>query len=73
MFVFVQGPAESVVSSDVEMTDRVGFGERGGQRAQWSGVGDAVVWPVFVVEALELAQGTQRACAVRPYTSGLMT
>lgn len=56
MFVLVQGAAEAVVFSDVEPDDLVGIGQRCGQWVQWSGVAEALVGPVVVVEVLELAQ-----------------
>ena len=54
MVVFVQCAAEAVASSDVQAGDLAGIGERFGQRAQWSGVGDALMRPMLVVEVLEL-------------------
>ena len=65
MFVFVQDAAEAVASSDIEPGDLVGFGERRGQCAKRSGVGQTLVRPVLVVELLELAQGVQQVCVVR--------
>ena len=64
MLVFVQGAAEAVVSSDIKTGDLVSIGERCGQRAQRSGVGDTLMRPVTVIEALELAQGVQQVCLV---------
>lgn len=55
MLVFVRGAAESVASSDVEAGDLAGVGEWFGQWAQWSGVRDALVRPMLVVEVLELS------------------
>ena len=52
---FVQGAAEAVVSSDVQVNDLVGAGERFGQRMQRSGVAEALVRAVLVVEMLELS------------------
>jgi ABC-type glutathione transport system ATPase component len=49
VFVFVEDAAESVVSSDAEPGYLVRIGDRCGQWVQWSGVGDALVWSMFVV------------------------
>lgn len=52
MFVLVQDAAEMIASSDVEAGKPVRMGDRFGQRLEWSGVGDALVRPVCVVERL---------------------
>jgi hypothetical protein len=54
MFVLVQGAAESVVSSYVEVRDLGWFGEWRGRWVQGPGVGGALVRSVSVVELLEL-------------------
>jgi hypothetical protein len=64
MLVFVQGAAEPVASSYVEGRDLAWFGEWRGQWVQWSGVGDALMRPVLVVEALELTQCVNRMILV---------
>jgi hypothetical protein len=53
MLVFVEDASEPVASSDPEMGYLVLVGERGGQWAQGSGVVEALVRPVAVVEAFE--------------------
>jgi len=55
MFVLVQDAAETIASTDVEAGKPVQIGDRFGQRLEWSGVGDALVRPVSVVERLVFA------------------
>jgi hypothetical protein len=57
MFVLVQSAAESVASSYVEVRDLAWIGQRRGQWAERTGVGDALMRSVFVVMLLEFAQG----------------
>lgn len=57
--VFVEDAAESLPSADVESSDRCLIGDGWWQRAQWSGVGDALVGVVVVVEVLVLVQGVE--------------
>jgi hypothetical protein len=58
MSVFMEH-AESVTSSNVEAGDLVRSCQRYGQWLERAGVGDALVWPVPVVELLEFPQGVQ--------------
>jgi len=64
MFVFVQGCAEAVASSDVEADDLIPVSERRGQRSQRSGVGETLMRPMLVVEVLEFAQRRQQVSLV---------
>jgi hypothetical protein len=57
VFVLVQEAAEAIASADVEVGKSVWIDDRFGQRLEWSGVGDALMWPVRVVKALIFAQG----------------
>jgi hypothetical protein len=57
MLVFEEDAAEAVVSADVQMRDAHRIGDWRRQRASRSGVGDALMRPMAVVEAFELAQG----------------
>ena len=54
MFVLVQGAAEAVASSNVEVDDPGLFVDRLGSVAQWSGLAQGAVRPVAVVMDLEL-------------------
>jgi hypothetical protein len=60
MLVFVEEPAETVVSADVQMRDLVRVGEWLGEWTQRSGVGDASVGPVRVVVPFVLAEGVEQ-------------
>jgi hypothetical protein len=64
MFVFVQDASKSIPSSHVEPGYLVWVGDRRGQWVQRSGVGEALVRPVAVVEAFELVQGVQQMSLV---------
>ena len=44
---------------DVQVGESAWVADRFGQRCEWSGVRDALVGPVLVVEALELAEHMQ--------------
>jgi hypothetical protein len=55
MFVLVQNAAEAIASADVEAGNPVRIGDRLGQQLEWSGVGDALVRPVCVVEGFVFA------------------
>ena len=55
MLVLVQHAAEAVTSTDDKTAELSRFYDRFRQRSEWSGVGDALMWPVFVIEDLELA------------------
>ncbi len=57
MIVFVEESAESIVSADAQAGECRGIGDRLGQRAQGSGVGDAPVRAMIVVVAFVLTQG----------------
>jgi len=67
MLVFMEDAAEAVASSDVQAGYLVRVCDRGGQCAQWPGVGDALVRAVGVVELLELAQGVQEVVLAGNY------
>jgi len=56
MIVFVEDATEAVTSVDVQVGEPVRVGDRFGQRCEWSGVGDALMRSVLVVEHLVLAQ-----------------
>jgi hypothetical protein len=56
VLVFVEDAAKSIASSDAEPGYLVWIGDRCGQWAQWSGVGDALMRSVVVVEAFEFVQ-----------------
>jgi hypothetical protein len=59
MLVFVERAAEAVVSADVEMSDAPRIDDGYGQRVQRSGVGDALMRPVGIVEPFELPERVQ--------------
>ena len=59
MFVLVQNTAETITSTDGQPGELVWVGDRFGQRLEWSGVGDALVRPVRVVEDFVFAEGVQ--------------
>jgi hypothetical protein len=60
MLVLVEDAAEAVASSYVEVGHLVRISDPCRQRAQRSGVRNALVRPVSVVELLELAQGVEQ-------------
>src|SRR4051795_12741930 len=60
MLVLVENAAEAVASSDVEAGRHVWISDPRGQRGQRTGVRDALMRPVSVVELLELAQGVEQ-------------
>ena len=60
MLVFVEDASEAVVSVDVKPGGDGQFRVRRGQRAEWPGVADSLMWPVRVVELLEFAQGMEQ-------------
>src|ERR1700681_1855166 len=62
--VFVEDAAEAITSADVEMGYLVGIGDRGWQRMQWPGIGDALVRAVSIVELFEFVQGLERVSLV---------
>jgi hypothetical protein len=55
MSVLVEDAAEAIASPDVETGYLVRIGDRHGQRVQRTGVGDALMRAVSVVELFELA------------------
>jgi hypothetical protein len=55
----MKDPAEPVASSYVKARDLVWRCQRHGQWLERAVVGDALVWPVLVVEVLGLPQGVQ--------------
>ncbi len=52
MLVRAENAAEAVASMDVQLGEPIRVGNRFGQRGEWSGVRDALVRPVLVVEGL---------------------
>jgi hypothetical protein len=60
VLAFVEDAAEAITSADVEMGYLVGIGDRGWQRMQWPGIGDAPVRSVSIVELFELVQGLEQ-------------
>jgi hypothetical protein len=64
MFVCVEDSAETPASSDVQAGDLVWIGDRRRERTLWSGVRDAAMRPMGVVEDFELAQGAQQVVLV---------
>ena len=64
MLVFVEDAAEAITSADVEMGYLVGIGDRGWQRMQWPGIGDALVRAVSIVESFEFVQGLEQVSLV---------
>ena len=60
MLVLVEDAAEAIASADVKAGGGGQFRDRCGQRAQWPGARDSLMWPVGVVELLELAQCVQQ-------------
>ena len=59
MLAFVEDAAEAITSADVQMGYLVGIGDRGWQRMQWPGIGDALVRAVSIVELFEFVQGLE--------------
>ena len=57
--VLVEDAAQSLSSVDVQVDDLGLVGDRWWQRLQWSGVGDALVRSVRVVELLVLPQSVE--------------
>ena len=68
MFVLVQDAPKAITSMDVQVGDPMGVGDRFGRRGEWSGVRDALMRPVPVVEDLELAQGVHQVSLVEDPT-----
>jgi hypothetical protein len=64
MLVLVQHAAEAVTSVDGQVCEAVRFGDRFGQRCQWPGVRDALMWTVLVIEDLELTQRVHQVALV---------
>jgi hypothetical protein len=60
MFVFVQDASEAIASSDPEPGYLVWFGDQDGQWVQGSGVREALVRSVAVVEAFEFVRACSR-------------
>jgi hypothetical protein len=56
MLILVQHAAEAVTSADGQVCEPVQFGDRFGQWCERSGVRDALVRTVLVIEDLELAR-----------------
>jgi hypothetical protein len=64
MLVLMEEAAEVGVSVDVEPGDAHGIDDGCGQRMQWSGIVDALMRPVGVVEPLELSQGVDQVALI---------
>jgi hypothetical protein len=64
LLVIFEMTCQARTSVDVQVGESVRIGDRFGQRCQWSRVRDALVWPVLVVEAFELAQRVQQVVLV---------
>jgi hypothetical protein len=64
MQVFVRDAVESILSAYVEVGDLVALDDRFGERPERRGVRDALVGPMGVVEAFELAQGVQEVVLI---------
>jgi hypothetical protein len=64
VFVLVEDAAESIVSSDAKPGYLVRIGDRCGQWVQRSGVGDAPMRSMAVVEVFEFVQGVQEMLLV---------
>jgi hypothetical protein len=64
MLVPVENAAEAVASYDLEVSQHVWISDPRGQRAQRTGVRDALMRPVFVVELFELTQGVEQVLLV---------
>jgi hypothetical protein len=60
----VEDAAEAVAFSYVESGDLAWIDDWCGQGVQWAGVGDALVWPVLVVELFELPQSVKEVPVV---------
>jgi hypothetical protein len=54
--VFIEDAAQTRVLADVETVDLGMVGDRRWQQSEWSGVGDALMGPVGVVEAFVLVE-----------------
>ncbi len=59
MFVLGEESAEAIATADVEVGDLAGVGDRLGEWAQRSGIGNASMWPVRVVMPLMFSEGVQ--------------
>src|SRR5258706_12194693 len=64
MFVLVEDAAKSIAWSDAEPGYLVWIGDRRGQWVQWSGVGDALMRSMAVVEVFEFVQRAQEVLLV---------
>ena len=60
MLVLVEGAAQAYLSAYVEMSDLCRIGDWFGQWVERSGVGDALMGPVGVVEAFVFSKGADR-------------
>jgi hypothetical protein len=60
MFVLVEDAAEALMSSYVQAGDLARIGDRRGQWIQRAGVRDALMRPVTVVQAFELAPSMEQ-------------
>jgi hypothetical protein len=64
MFVLVEDSAEALVSSYAQVGDLVRVRDRRGQRMERSGVGDALMRSMLVVEPFELVQSVEQVVLV---------
>ena len=64
MLVFVEGTAEPVPSSDIQVGDPLGIGDRVGWRVQGCGCSEGSMGSVLVVEVLELPERVQELALV---------
>ncbi|GAA2395618.1 hypothetical protein GCM10010404_61520 [Nonomuraea africana] len=55
MSVRPEDTAQTIMSTDVELSDLGSVGARAGERSERGGLPEGPVWPVTVVERLELA------------------
>jgi hypothetical protein len=64
VFVLMEGSAEAVVSSDIEVDDQTFVGDRFRRRTQRGGLMQRPMRAMLVVVALELAQRVQQVSVV---------
>lgn len=65
MLVLMEEAAETVTAADAYLGELVKAGNRFGQWCEWSGVGDALMRTVRVVERLVLAEHVQQVALVQ--------
>lgn len=64
MSVLVEGSAESISPADPQAPSPRRNVDHFGQRAEWSGLAQGPVWPMFIVEGLELNEHVQEMVLV---------